>query len=132
MVSTTSEGVKVTVEVYYQQLYSKPINREFMFAYKVNIHNFNSFPIKVINRHWRIFDGIAGYRTMDGEGIVGMKPVIPPDESYHYISGVITKSDIGRMGGVYLVQRLNESGQVMYDFPVVIPIFDLLSPMIFN
>ena len=42
-----SEGVKVSVETFYQQDYSNPMQSEFMFAYRITIENHNSFPVKL-------------------------------------------------------------------------------------
>ena len=51
MVSLISEGVEVTVESFYQQDYSNPMQSEYMFAYRIAIENHNSFPVKLHRRH---------------------------------------------------------------------------------
>jgi ApaG protein len=56
MVSLISEGVEVSVETFYQQDYSNPMQSEYMFAYRISIENHNSFPVKLHRRHWYIFD----------------------------------------------------------------------------
>ena len=42
-----TEGIKVSVETFYQPDYSNIINNEFMFAYKITIENNNAFPVMV-------------------------------------------------------------------------------------
>ena len=66
MVSKISNGVTITVETYYQPEYSNPVNGEFMFAYRIKIENHNNFPIKVLSRHWYIFDSNGTYREVEG------------------------------------------------------------------
>ncbi|MGQ0740463.1 MAG: Co2+/Mg2+ efflux protein ApaG, partial [Bacteroidota bacterium] len=39
MTSMISEGVKVSVEAFYQTDYSNPLQSEFMFAYRITIEN---------------------------------------------------------------------------------------------
>ena len=46
MVTTTTDGVKVSVETIYQPEYSNPANDHFMFAYKVNIENMEDIVMK--------------------------------------------------------------------------------------
>ena len=40
MISLISEGVEVSVETFYQQDYSNPIQSEYMFAYRIAIENY--------------------------------------------------------------------------------------------
>jgi len=47
MVSKISEGVEVSVEVFYQNDYSNPMNQDYMFAYRVTVENHNGFAVKL-------------------------------------------------------------------------------------
>ena len=76
MESKISEGVKVSVETFYQQDYSNPLQSEFMFAYRITIENHNYFPVKLHSRRWHIFDSAVATGEVEGEGVVGMQPVI--------------------------------------------------------
>jgi hypothetical protein len=64
MVFQISEGVKVSVETYYQPDYSNPVASEFMFAYRITIENNNTFPVKLLQRHWNIFDSNGSYKEI--------------------------------------------------------------------
>jgi ApaG protein len=121
MVTEITQGIKVCVETFYQHDYSNPLNNEFMFAYRVTIENDSDQAIKLISRHWHIFDSIGDYREVEGEGVVGQQPVIEPGASYQYVSGCNLRSEIGRMHGVYEMQRIND-GKL---FEVTIPEFQL-------
>ena len=68
MTSMITEGVQVSVETFYQEDYSNPMQGEYMFAYRVEIENYNSFPVQLHRRHWFIFDSNATRREVEGEG----------------------------------------------------------------
>lgn len=124
MSSMISEGVKVTVETFYQPDYSNPLQSEFMFAYRINIENYNSFPVKLHRRHWKIFDSNGSYRDVEGEGVVGVQPILKPGETYQYVSGCNLRTEMGRMEGTYEMENLNSK----QFFAVNIPAFEMIVP----
>ena len=121
MVSMISEGVEVSVETFYQQDYSNPMQSEYMFAYRIAIENHNSFPVKLHRRHWHIFDSNGSYREVEGEGVVGVQPVLSPGEKYQYVSGCNLRTEMGRMHGTYQMENLNNK----QFFDVNIPAFEM-------
>lgn len=128
MVTKITEGVKVSVETVYQAEYSNPANDHFMFAYKICIENLSDYSVQLISRHWNIFDSNGSHREVEGEGVVGLQPVIEPGTSHEYVSGCNLKSDIGSMKGSYLMRRLVDDE----DFIVRIPEFYLIAPYRLN
>ena len=66
MVSKISNGITITVETYYQPEYSNPVNGDFMFAYQIKMENNNNFPVKILRRHWYIFDSNGTKREVEG------------------------------------------------------------------
>lgn len=128
MISKISEGVKVSVETFYQQDYSNPMQSEFMFAYRITIENHNGFPVQLHSRHWYIFDSNGSYREVEGEGVVGMQPVINAGDEYQYVSGCNLHSEMGRMHGVYIMENLHTKEV----FEVNIPAFEMVAPFKFN
>jgi len=124
MVNLISEGVEVSVETYYQQDYSNPVQSEYMFAYRIAIENHNAFPIKLHRRHWYIFDSNGANREVEGEGVVGVQPVLAPGEKYQYVSGCNLKTEMGRMYGTYQMENLNNKKL----FEVDIPAFEMYVP----
>ena len=128
MISMVSGGVQVTVETYYQPEYSNPINNEFMFAYRITIENRNEFAVKLISRHWKIFDSNGDFREVQGEGVVGVQPLIEPGEAYQYISGCNLKTEMGRMHGEYLMENFLTHRA----FNVSIPAFEMHAPLKMN
>lgn len=128
MVTFTTDGVKVSVETMYQPEYSNPANDHFMFAYKVTIENTGSYAVRLLSRHWFIFDSNGAKREVEGEGVVGMQPVIEPGDAHEYVSGCNLKTDMGNMKGQYRMMRLLDNTY----FDVQIPEFYLIAPYRMN
>ena len=128
MTSKISEGVKVSVESFYQPDYSNPLQSEFMFAYRITIENHNSFPVKLHRRHWHIFDSNGSYREVEGEGVVGVQPALQPGESYQYVSSCNLRTEMGRMNGIYEMENLHSKKL----FNVNIPPFEMIVPLKYN
>jgi ApaG protein len=124
MESAVTEGVKISVEQFYQPDYSNPQQREFMFAYRVSIENNNAFPVQLLRRHWYIKDSSTEKREVEGEGVIGVQPIIAPNEKYQYISGCNLKSELGQMHGTYLMENVDTKKK----FEVKIPVFQMEAP----
>ena len=128
MSSKISEGVTISVETFYQPDYSNVADSEYMFAYRITIENNNSFPIRLLRRHWFIFDSNGTHREVEGEGVIGIQPIINPGEKYQYISGCNLKSELGRMHGTYAMENVNNKKL----FSVKIPAFEMTVPFKMN
>lgn len=128
MVSKISEGVKISVETFYQSDYSNPLNSEYMFAYRITIENNNSFPVQLLRRHWYIFDSDSTHREVEGEGVIGNQPKIESGERYQYISGCNLRSELGKMHGTYFMENLHTKKT----FLVNIPAFEMTVPFKLN
>lgn len=128
MISKISEGITVSVETFYQPEYSNPSESEFMFAYRITIQNSNSYPVKLLRRHWYIYDATGSLREVEGEGVVGVQPQINPGNGYQYISGCNLRTEMGKMYGTYLMENPNNGKQ----FDVTIPAFEMTVPFKMN
>jgi len=124
MATQITAGVKVSVETVYQPEYSNPENQHYMFAYKITIENLGDYSIQLLRRHWYIFDSNGTRREVEGDGVVGLQPVIEPGELHEYVSGCNLKSDMGTMEGDYQVMREMDGSL----FDVKIPKFMLIAP----
>jgi len=124
MISKISEGITISVETYYQPDYSNPVNSGFMFAYRITIENSNTFPVKLLRRHWHIYDSNGSLREVEGEGVVGVQPQINPGESYQYVSGCNLRTEMGKMHGIYLMENISNKKT----FDVAIPSFEMYAP----
>nr|WP_229235483.1 MULTISPECIES: Co2+/Mg2+ efflux protein ApaG [Emticicia] len=130
MMTTTAvtAGVKVTVMTEYQPMYSSPIQEHFVFTYRIRIENNNENTIQLKRRQWYIFDTNGTIREVEGEGVIGLQPVLEPGETHEYVSGCNLKTTIGKMMGSYLMERLIDGKQ----FYVEIPEFNLIVPYRLN
>ena len=128
MVTAITEGIKISVDTIYQDEHSNPENGHFMFAYRISIENLTDFEIQLMRRQWFIFDSNGTVREVEGEGVVGVQPIIMPGESYSYVSGCNLKTDIGSMRGRYLMRRSLDNSE----FLVEIPEFELVVPFRLN
>jgi ApaG protein len=128
MVAQITDGVKVSVETTYQPEYSNPANEHFMFAYKIQIENLSNYSIQLLRRQWTIFDSNGTKREVEGEGVVGLQPIIAPGQIHEYVSGCNLKTDIGTMQGTYQMARL-VNDEI---FEVKIPEFPLIAPFKLN
>lgn len=128
MTVSTTNGITVTVQTFYQRDYSNPLENEFMFAYKIVIENKNDFAVKLLSRIWRIYDSNGEKRSVEGEGVVGQTPIIYPNKIFSYVSGCTLKTEIGKMEGWY--QFLNLHTQ--REFDVEIGKFKFVAPQKLN
>jgi ApaG protein len=65
---------------------------------------------------------------VNGEGVIGKKPVLKPGEVHTYSSGCLLASPYGAMYGFYRMINLNSTKK----FNVVIPTFKLSAPFALN
>ncbi|MBS1729405.1 MAG: Co2+/Mg2+ efflux protein ApaG [Bacteroidetes bacterium] len=124
MVSKISEGVEISVEVFYQENLGSMMQKEFTFAYRISIENLNNFPIRLLRRHWFIFDSNGEQSEVEGEGVIGEQPFIDPGQKYQYMSGCNLKTEMGKMYGQYLMENTDNQAT----FYVNIPPFEMIVP----
>lgn len=128
MVTQITEGVRISVECIYQKEYSNPENEHFMFAYRISIENLGTDSIQLLRRHWNIFDSNGTHREVEGEGVIGLQPLIAPGGSHEYMSGCNLQTDMGYMEGEY--QMMREMDGLIFE--VDIPRFILAAPYRLN
>lgn len=127
-ITASTEGVKVSVLTEYQPEYSSPYQSHFVFSYRIRIENHSDNTVQLQRRKWIIFDSNATVREIEGEGVVGLTPILEPGEYHEYISGCSLKSSIGKMTGSYVMERLVDGKK----FRVMIPEFGLIAPFRLN
>jgi ApaG protein len=128
MVTATTEGVKVSVETFYQDEYSGLATGEHVFAYRITIENKCPYDIQLLRRQWHIFDSTNDWREVEGEGVVGEQPIIAPGGMHQYISGCSFHSMMGKMFGTFLMIRVDNR----QTFHVTIPEFRMVVPFLLN
>ena len=128
MPTSVTDDILVSALPNYEERHSSPLNQEYIFSYKIEIHNSGSSPVQLLSRHWYIFDSNGHYSEVKGEGVIGQQPIIEAGSSHAYESYSSLKSDIGMMWGTYLMKRI-ENGKL---FEVKIPEFNLMTPFKLN
>ena len=118
--TATTENITVTVRPVYLDGQSNHIERKFVFAYFIRIENNGGDPVQLLRRHWFIADGNGDVQEVEGEGVIGQQPVIPPGGAHEYSSFSVLETFEGSMEGNYLMER--HGGE---QFSVTIPRFVL-------
>jgi ApaG protein len=102
-----TDGIRITVRPSFVADQSRPEEGHFVFSYAVRVENVGTATAQLTHRVWRIHDSIGGGEDQEvqGEGVVGEQPVVPPGTVYEYESFCILKSPQGSMEGAYRFER---------------------------
>ena len=100
-----TEGIRVTATPYYLEQHSDPGEPRYVFAYRIRIENVGDTSAQLRWRHWYIHDEIAGDSEVEGEGVVGEQPLLPPGSVHEYQSFCVLRGPEGHMEGYYEMER---------------------------
>ena len=128
MINHVTKGIRISVKTIYDGSYFKNYNLHFAFNYIIKITNQSKSTVQLKTRHWRIFDSLSPNIIIDGEGVIGEKPLINPGDSYEYSSGCLITSPVGAMRGFYNMIDVNNGKK----FRAYIPTFKLNAPQALN
>jgi ApaG protein len=123
MFYSITEGIRVTASPYFVESHSDPREPRYVFAYRIRIENVGTAPAQLIWRHWHIHDPAGGDSEVEGEGVVGEQPLLPPGGVHEYQSFCVLRSPRGHMEGTYQLRRPDGS-----TFLAAIPRFLLQHP----
>lgn len=128
MVQQVTQGIKVSVETTFEGTFYKDYKMQYAFGYTVTIENEGKDVVQLRSRHWRISDALNNVEVVEGDGVIGKKPVIQPGEKHVYSSGCMLLSPFGSMKGHYNMVNFTSTKK----FRVVIPSFKLSEPSAMN
>ncbi|MEZ4786503.1 MAG: Co2+/Mg2+ efflux protein ApaG [Flavobacterium haoranii] len=128
MVTQITKGIKISVSTSFEGTYFKNYKIHYAFSYQITIENQSKDSVQLNSRHWEIYDALNNIEIVDGEGVVGKKPVIKPGEKHIYNSGCLLASPIGAMKGHYDMINFTSTKS----FQVLIPTFKLSAPFALN
>lgn len=128
MVNAITKGINVSVEVTYEPQFSSPIQHHFVFTYKVTIENKSSATIQLMRRKWEIYDATESLKIIEGSGVVGQQPILEPNQTHSYVSGCNLKSGMGKMKGLFFMEKLFD-GKII---EVIIPEFQMIASLFHN
>ncbi len=124
----TTNGITVSVETQYMPFHSNPRRGKFIFGYHISIENGSPNTVQLLRRHWVIRDSDGQVREVEGEGVIGLQPVLLPGESHAYDSYCDLSTEFGKMSGTYLMTRRDDDSL----FEVTIPEFRMVAPFKLN
>ena len=101
MSDTTTRGIRVQVQSFYDEERSSPQESYYFFAYRVRIDNIGSETAQLVSREWFITDGNGDTQRVQGPGVVGEKPSLAPGEAFEYTSFCPLPTAVGTMHGSY-------------------------------
>lgn len=128
MVTQITKGIKISVLTSFEGTYFKNYKIHFAFSYEITIENFSKDSVQLTTRHWEIYDALNNKEIVDGEGVIGKKPVLKPGETHSYTSGCLLSSPIGAMKGSYEMINFTTTKS----FKVIIPTFKFSAPFALN
>ncbi len=128
MVQQVTSGIKISVETTFEGTFYKNYKVHFAFGYKVTIENQSKNSVQLNSRYWKISDALNNVEIIEGEGVIGKKPVLKPGESHTYNSGCLLTSPLGAMQGHYNMINFSNTNK----FKVAIPSFKLSAPFALN
>ena len=128
MVTQITKGIKISVDTKFQGTYYKDTKLIYAFEYSISIENQSSDVVQLNSRHWVILDSLNNEEVVNGEGVIGKKPVLKPGEIHNYKSGCLLSSQFGAMYGYFRMINLNSTKK----FNVIIPSFKLSTPFALN
>jgi len=121
--SVNESGIEIGVETRYVERESEPEQGRYVFAYTITVANCGAASAQLLDRHWWITDAQGEVEEVEGPGVVGQQPRIPPGQAFRYTSAAVISTPVGAMHGSYGFQRDDGSR-----FQVPIPAFSLCIP----
>ena len=128
MVTQITRGIKISVLTSFEGTYFKNHKIHFAFSYEITIENHSKDSVQLSTRHWEIFDSLNNKEVVDGEGVIGKKPVLKPGEKHTYNSGCLLSSPFGAMMGYFTMINYTTTRT----FRVFVPTFKLSAPFALN
>ena len=128
MVTQITRGIKISVLTSFEGTYFKNYKIHFAFSYEITIENHSKDSVQLNSRHWEILDSLNDIEIVDGEGVIGKKPVLKPGEKHTYSSGCLLSSPFGAMSGYFNMINFTTTKT----FKVIVPSFKLSAAFALN
>ena len=128
MVQQVTNGIKISVKTKFEGISNQNNRLLFTFSYEITIENQSNTSVQLISRHWKIYDALKSLEIVEGDGVIGQKPVLAPKKSYTYSSYCNLTSPTGAMKGFYNMINFTNTSR----FKVQIPNFQLTVPAVLN
>ncbi len=128
MVQQITNGIKISVKTRYNGTVKRNQNTFNTFSYYVTLENETKDKVQLLSRYWEISDALNNKEYIEGEGVIGLKPILEPAENYTYKSNCILNATIGAMNGSFTMVNKKTKEK----FKVIIPTFQLTTTPLLN
>jgi ApaG protein len=128
MVQQVTKGIKISISTRFEGTHFENKTMYFVFSYTIQIENQSNDTVQLLSRHWDIYDSLNSKEVVEGEGVVGQKPILSPKQVHNYTSNCFLTSPIGSMTGYYNMINFATTKR----FRVHIPTFQLMASAILN
>ena len=128
MVQHITKGIKISVANRFEGKLDNDSRPSYAFSYTISIENQSKFTVQLVARRWDIKDALNTTETVEGEGVIGVQPVLKPGETHTYSSGCLLKAPLGAMQGSYTMMNFDTAEY----FSVTIPTFKLNAAFAMN
>ena len=109
-ITTELAGLRVTIDkLVYRRLPVGSAERPHSFVYFVSIHNDTDVAITIKGRKWVVTHSDGQVLVVEGDGVVGQQPTIPPSGKFSYNSQHLISTAHATAEGAYL--GLDENGR---------------------
>lgn len=117
-------GLRVTLDrLAFHPAAQTPRDRPHCFVYFLSIHNDSDVPVTIKGRKWVVREDDGEVTVLEGEGVVGQMPLIPPGDHFSYNSFHLMRSKSGMAEGAFL--GLDDAGRSVFtripQFRMVVP-----------
>ena len=126
--SKTTNGINVSAQPKYLGVQEEADSTLHVFTYRIQIQNNSPYKYRVVRRSWEIFDSLMPNQSVEGDGVIGKKPIILPGDSFSYESFCLIEGDYGFMQGHYSMHNMDLNEVIK----IYIPRFNLLSTSFLN
>ncbi len=117
----------VSVKTAYLQDQSSIEDNRYAFSYTITITNIGDIAAQLISRHWIIADANGEVSEVKGLGVIGLQPLLQPNENFEYTSGTVLDTSAGSMHGTYQLVAVDGT-----QFETVIAPFTLAAPRVLH
>lgn len=128
MVQRITQGIKISVANRFEGMLEDNSRPGYAFSYTVTIENQSKFIVQLVSRCWEIIDALSTPETVEGDGVIGIQPILQPGETHTYSSGCLLKAPVGAMQGFYKMMNFDTTEY----FNVIIPTFKLNAAFAMN
>jgi ApaG protein len=128
MIQQITRGIKISVANRFEGKLDNSARACYAFSYTITIENQSKFIVQLVSRKWEIIDALNQTEHVEGDGVIGIQPILQPGETQTYSSGCLLKAPLGAMQGSYTMMNFDTAEY----FQVAIPTFKLNAAFAMN